>query len=681
MSGLESGDKVGTHHRAGSSGGRIAHPTWPWCGIRIPSNAGRGALWRILLFTLMTYAFNTHLPHQPRNAVVDQMFAYDQFEWILLTLPSTEYGVMLNRYTGLTLGLLSAAGCLFPWSSLMFTAMYARQFFSMTQAFTNHDYLFILMLFLTALSGTGKTWSLDALLFRFEDPSPYNHCVVLLRAQVAIVYMFACIWKLHSDWLSGSICREIFYGLEDSFHDIPWRALEKAFPWIFQFLAVSGLLLDFFMFLSWLVVRPTPRRMIFMFLAHWLFHGFTFVAMGKRIGYMFPTVMLCAEVLLLPVADAPTKSALTWLRRIVLRKDKTTQLARAFVIVWLTFQILTPLRMVVFHGDTFPSTGEAYRFSWTMMLHSKSSIITAADSSFQTPIWYLIPKRKCLKQEHCSQRTIMRPEYENARQIHMLDDPRSLPVHALPVRSIATLSTFWRQLPRVSHGIVSILQLNARAPSPVAVYAVVYSQLNGVGPWSRLVDPTVDLERVDRALQARSLLEMLLGVVTDRPPPNRNLEVFLRPSPTSRLQYSREPYRQFFQNITDGLKKAFNRSNAFLISDRAACLAAQPLWLQLGKRPAAIVVLRSPVPLEVRDCNPVRKDNKQDIPCTKMRSLVPTGVTGVGGFPDNLHRNAILVQDRVSIEIGMDTTQPSVRSKLDQPCRDADEDILLGLVV
>ena len=60
--------------------------------------------------------------------------------------------------------------------------------------------------------------------------------VVLLRLQLAVVYLFAFLWKLHPDWVSGQCCRLTFISFEEQgvSRGIPWGAIARAFPPIFQ---------------------------------------------------------------------------------------------------------------------------------------------------------------------------------------------------------------------------------------------------------------------------------------------------------------------------------------------------------------------------------------------------------------------------------------------------------------
>ena len=83
--------------------------------------------------------------------------------------------------------------------------------------------------------------------------------VVLLRFQIAVVYMFASIWKMTPDWWNGYCVQSIFLSFEDQgvARGVPWRYLLDRFPWIFMLVAFGGVFLDSLMFISLTFFRPS----------------------------------------------------------------------------------------------------------------------------------------------------------------------------------------------------------------------------------------------------------------------------------------------------------------------------------------------------------------------------------------------------------------------------------------
>ncbi|KAK7242074.1 hypothetical protein SO694_00018462 [Aureococcus anophagefferens] len=196
---------------------------------------GMLALWRALFYSLMCAQwYRGHIAHYVvdyppeagRATGADAFFAYDQWEGLVATLPRTAAGVQR-----------------------------LKDALAQTTRFTNHDYLFSLLLLLTAVSGAGGAWSVDAACRRARarvpgaaaSPARRRAAVVALRAQLAVVYVFASLWKTHPDWVSGALVRGIFLGFEEQgvHRGVPWAAMEATLgPRLFAAVALGGLLLD-----------------------------------------------------------------------------------------------------------------------------------------------------------------------------------------------------------------------------------------------------------------------------------------------------------------------------------------------------------------------------------------------------------------------------------------------------
>ena len=406
--------------------------------VPIDHTAQMLGMWRIGLFMLMCTQWVWHLPQYPIDAVespdraaVDRMFAYDQFEWLLETLPTTMDGVVRNNMAGFTLGMMAAAGLAYPLSAPLFTAMFARQFFFTTCFFTNHDYLFFLLMTITSFSGANAAYSLDAL-FRSNAPAVFRGAqvlvteeetkaaeetryrrrrtaIVMLRAQLTIVYLFASLWKVNRDWVDGHIVRSIFLTFEEQgvARGVPWHFLEQLIGCeiLWPVVAAGGLVLDSSMFLTLSLVRPRPTTSAAFATLCLCFHGFTFVTMSPRIGNAFPATCMCAIIIFLPMNTYASKedsrdestaidnrlpaqndsavdhgdaSLISWLRHFASSSATThctSRIQRVCVLGWVIIQLCIPLRMPLNSGGDFPLTAQGYRFSWTMMLHSKAHTI------------------------------------------------------------------------------------------------------------------------------------------------------------------------------------------------------------------------------------------------------------------------------------------------------------------
>ena len=198
-----------------------------------------------------------------------------------------------------------------------------------------------------------------------------------LRGQIIVVYFFASLWKTDPDWLSGQILKGIFLSFEEQGvnRGVPWQTLYNTFPWIFEFVGLSGLLLDFALFVVLMFLPPGHKLQSMAF----LFHGFTGYTMSQRIGYSFPLAMIFSGLLFLPMGVIETDQAsvggdclshIQWL----MMQTKGVSKKRTAALLFLLLQWLIPLRMPIVSNGEFRYTLEGYRWSWTMMLHSKKTM-------------------------------------------------------------------------------------------------------------------------------------------------------------------------------------------------------------------------------------------------------------------------------------------------------------------
>ena len=98
-------------------------------------------------------------------------------------------------------------------------------------------------------------------------------------------------------------------------------------------------------------------------------------------------------------------------------------------------------------------------------------------------------------------------------------DTKTVPLsNMLGQRGMAALTTFPRQLPRVSAEIANMLDKGGVCkPFNVAMYGTVFTQINDLGPFVRTVDPTIDLAVVGQYNKKRTTTEMLTEVALDGP--------------------------------------------------------------------------------------------------------------------------------------------------------------------
>lgn len=320
---------------------------------------------RILFGLLMLYEVYFYFEHdrithffvRPRF-----LFTYDLFPYV-----APWPGRWLHVHFAL-MGLAAAGialGCFYRWSALLFCVTYGYAFLLDKALYNNHFYLIVLLSFLLCLVQADRWASLD--LVRRPRPSlvPLWN-LWLLRAQIAVVFIFAGVAKLNPDWLAGEPMAT-------------WLAARAGIPVVGPWLSSPGAALLF----SWAALlfdlavpflllwrRTLPLAIaglvVFNLLNHWLFD----------IG-VFPFLVMASIVLFAPPE---------WPRRMAARlgvgeaagpaaveaqDGRHRGAVVAFLAIYLALQVALPLRHWLYAGDV-AWTEEGYRFSWLMKLRTKS---------------------------------------------------------------------------------------------------------------------------------------------------------------------------------------------------------------------------------------------------------------------------------------------------------------------
>ncbi|MGE3165931.1 MAG: HTTM domain-containing protein [Planctomycetota bacterium] len=325
--------------------------------------------------------------------------------------------------------------------------------------YLNHFYLIALVSFLMIFVPAHRDRSLDAV----RKPGLRSEVVPawslwLLRFQIGVPYFFGGVAKLNADWLRGEpirtwLAERVEYPLVGRFFDEEWCV---------QVFAYGGLLLD-------LLVVPLLlwRRTRWVALGFALFfHGMNSWLFG--IG-VFPWFMIAGTTLFLD-PDWPRRALfLIGPRTSTVDEVSSSNTGRAFVVVllaaWVVFQVVVPLRHFSYDGSVH-WTEDGHRFSWHMMLRSKSSSLTfrvVAPARGRT--WEL-------DEDHCRQ-YLSRRQYEK-------------------------MTTRPDMILQFAHRLAREFAEPARGP--VEVYGTALVSLNGRPP-QPMIDSTVDLAREPRSLE------------------------------------------------------------------------------------------------------------------------------------------------------------------------------------
>jgi hypothetical protein len=382
-------------------------------------------------------------------------FTYAGFGWVHPPSPAGTYAlvavigiaaalVALGWHTRVALVVFLLA---FGWLELIDVTTYLNHYWFVT--------LFAIVLLAVPAAAC---WSLDARRGRGARAAVPLGALVLVRAQVGVVYVFAGLAKLHTDWLVHAVPLRIWLPTHADMTIVgPWLAE----PWVALALSWAGAAFDLLVVPALCYRRTRP----FAWAAVVVFHVATW-RLFPMIG-VFPWLMIAVSTAFF-APDWPRRLG-TWARRGSYVASSARPTARdgdaratrlptvvvAVGLVWIAMQVLLPLRQCLVPGDA-RWTNEGYRFAWTVLATEKGGRV-----SFRV--------------------------HDPATNRTWITDATNLYTER-QWRAMATEPELIRQ---AAHQIATE---QARKDRAVEVRADAFVSLNG-RPAARLVDPTVDLAR------------------------------------------------------------------------------------------------------------------------------------------------------------------------------------------
>jgi hypothetical protein len=390
-------------------------------------------------------------------------FHYYGFEWVR---PWSGNGMYWHFAALALFAALSAAGLLYRVASIALFLAFTYVFLLDQTRYLNHFYVVSLLALLLAFMPAHRSFSLDArlgLVRRSEFVPAWS--LFLLRAQVAIVYFYAGIAKLDSDWLRGDPMGAWVAGRDD--FPIIGRFFRHAsaglvFSW-------GGLAFDLLIvpLIAWRRTRP------YAFVAAVLFHLMN--AKLFSIG-IFPWLMLAVSTVFFDPG---------WPRKVFAFIDRTpgeapaASPARRLVLAlggaYLALQLAVPLRHHLYPGPV-AWTEEGHRFSWRMKLRDKEASV----------------------------RLTTRDKKTGETWTEALGD--------LTTKQRRTMAAHPDMILQYVQHLAEIYREEGR---DVEIYATARVSLNGRAP-QLMVDPTVDLARQPRDLRHASWIRPFDASATER---------------------------------------------------------------------------------------------------------------------------------------------------------------------
>lgn len=300
----------------------------------------------------------------------DFHFSYYGFEWVK---PLGPWTYLLFAICGLA-ALAVALGYKYRWAIIVFFISFTYIELMDKTTYLNHYYFISLLAFLLIFLPANIYYSIDAKnneKKRFQRIPQWN--VDAIKLLLAVVYIYAGLAKLNSDWVIDAMPLKIW--LPSKF-DIPLIGDLLAKEWVHYAFSWIGAGYDLFIpFL--LLYRPTRW---FAFGLVVVFHVLTRVLFP--IG-MFPYIMIVSALIFFDsgLHHKILGTLSKWFKinknifdnNVALLPKKTVPNTLKYGLLSLFFaiQLLFPWRYLAYPGELF-WTEEGYRFSWRVMLMEKA---------------------------------------------------------------------------------------------------------------------------------------------------------------------------------------------------------------------------------------------------------------------------------------------------------------------
>ena len=303
-------------------------------------------------------------------------FGFEGFEWIKVPSPFILYSMF---FLMMIASLFIAAGFLYRISTILFFLIFSYIELIDKTPYLNHYYFISVISFLMIFLPAAKYFSLDVRFKIASESKNYPRFFLLvIQFQIAIVYFFAGLAKLNSDWLFEAQPLKIW--LEQK-KNIPIAGTILSTDFTAYLFSYAGCIFD--LSIAFFLFSKRWNRAAYFFVI--VFHSLT--ALLFNIG-LFPYVMMVVTLIFLDTNWHENK--IEFLNKIISRKNNNDdKLLKAkihflngrrklIIILFLlhfVIQLFIPMRYL-FYGGNVLWHEQGFRFSWRVMLINKTGTIT-----------------------------------------------------------------------------------------------------------------------------------------------------------------------------------------------------------------------------------------------------------------------------------------------------------------
>ncbi len=295
-------------------------------------------------------------------------FPYYGFEWIK---PLSAEGMYVVFFVMIIAALFIAAGFLYRYAALAFFLLFTYVEMIDKTNYLNHYYFISVVSFLLIFLPANRYFSLDVKfkpsLLRTHVPT---YTIWAIKLQLLMVYFFAGIAKVNSEWLLEAMPLKIWL---PAFSHVPVVGALLEQEWVAYVFCWFGCIYD--LFIGVLLINKRTIKIGYLLVV--VFHAFT--AMFFNIG-MFPYIMIALTVIffseefhlrIIRFAQRFTGST-TLLPQTEHRiAPIVNRILLGLLAVHFTVQFIMPFRYALYDGKLY-WTEQGYRWSWRVMLMEKA---------------------------------------------------------------------------------------------------------------------------------------------------------------------------------------------------------------------------------------------------------------------------------------------------------------------
>ena len=239
--------------------------------------------------------------------------------------------------------------------------------------YLNHYYFVSILGFLLIFLPAHAYFSVDVYKTKKEYQKVPRWTVDSIKLLLSIVYFYAGLSKLNSEWLQRAMPLKIWL---PSKYDLPLIGTSlMQQEWVHYLMSWGGLIYD--LMIPFLLMYKKTRFIAFLLVL--FFHIFTRVLFP--IG-MFPYIMILSSLIFFQ--GKIHSRIIYWIRKVTLLKTTSLKIIDTYqfskpykkmimvtVIVFFLIQFAFPWRYLLYPGELF-WTEQGYRFSWRVMLMEKA---------------------------------------------------------------------------------------------------------------------------------------------------------------------------------------------------------------------------------------------------------------------------------------------------------------------